>query len=252
MALAKRIIPCLDVKDGLVVKGINFQNLKIAGTPVALGQRYCEQGADELCFLDISATIENRKTMLEWVSTVAEEINIPFCVGGGVSTVWDFTALMRSGADKVCMNSAAIQNPRLISQCAREYGSQAVVVAIDYLESKGKNEVFSNGGSKPTGLELTEWSARAVSLGAGELLLTSIGKDGTKSGFDITTLAAISSELSVPIIASGGAGKKEDFVQVFQKTGCSGALAAGLFHRGELRIGELKSFLKNEGVNVRC
>lgn len=255
MVLAKRIIPCLDVKGGRAVKGVNFQNLKDVGIPAQLGKHYCAELADELCFLDIDATLENRKTVLGWVREVAEEIDIPFCVGGGVSTVWDFTALMRNGADKVCINSGALANPQLISQCAREYGSQAVVVAADYKRIAGKKgtekKVFSKAGSEETVWDAASWAKKAEELVAGELLLTSIDADGTKNGFDVATLAEISNSVSIPIIASGGAGKIEDFAEVFNKTACTGALAAGIFHRVEVSIYQVKRFLQDEGVTVR-
>ncbi len=252
MALAKRIIPCLDVKNGKVVKGLKFGNLVDVGDPAELASNYSQAGADEICFLDITATIENRKTTLEWVRGVAEEMDVPFSVGGGVATLWDFTALMRSGADKVCINTAAFLRPQLLEECAKEYGSQAVVAAIDYKKTARGNEVFINAGSTPAGCALESWAKKAVKMGAGEVLATSIDRDGTNAGFDIGALSKIADKLGVPVIASGGAGRAEDFLELFSRTGCTGALAAGTFHRNEIEIPKLKAFLKKNGVEVRC
>ena len=252
MALAKRIIPCLDVKNGKVVKGLKFGNLVDVGDPAELASYYCQAGADEICFLDIAATNEGRKTLLDWVKKTAENIDVPLLVGGGVATVWDFTALMRSGADKVCINTAAFLRPQLVAECSREYGSQAVVAAIDYKKTARGNEVFINAGNTPTGCALESWAKKAVKLGAGEVLATSIDCDGTNEGFDIGALSKIADGLGVPVIASGGAGRKEDFLEVFSRTGCTGALAAGAFHRNEIEIPTLKAFLKKNGVEVRC
>lgn len=247
----KRIIPCLDVKDRRVVKGINFVGLRDAGDPVELARVYYEEGADELAFLDISATIEGRKTMVEVAREVAKEIFIPFTVGGGIRSTEEIGALLRAGADKVSLNSAAISSPELIEDAADEFGSQAVVVAIDAKKNGEGWAVYSAGGSVDTGLDAVEWAGKAASLGAGEILLTSMDRDGTKKGFELELTRAVSGRVRIPVIASGGAGSKEHFLEVFRETGVGAALAASLFHYGELRIGELKGYLRENGVDVR-
>lgn len=247
----KRIIPCLDVKDRRVVKGINFVGLRDAGDPVELARVYYEEGADELAFLDISATIEGRKTMVEVAREVAKEIFIPFTVGGGIRSTEEIGALLRAGADKVSLNSAAISSPELIENAADEFGSQAVVVAIDAKKNGERWAVYSAGGSVDTGLDAVEWAGKAASLGAGEILLTSMDRDGTKKGFELELTRAVSGRVRIPVIASGGAGSKEHFLEVFRETGVGAALAASLFHYGELRIGELKGYLRENGVDVR-
>lgn len=247
----KRIIPCLDVKDRRVVKGINFVGLRDAGDPVELAKVYYEEGADELVFLDISATTEGRKTMVDVAQEVAREIFIPFTIGGGIRSVENIGALLKAGADKVSLNSAAISNPKLVREAADEFGSQAVVVAIDAKRNGERWGVYSRSGTENTGLDAIEWARKAVSLGAGEILLTSIDRDGTKEGFNIALTKAVADAVEVPVIASGGAGKMEDFLEAFRKTKASAALAASLFHYGEIRIGDLKKYLKENGVDVR-
>jgi cyclase len=247
----KRIIPCLDVKQRRVVKGINFVGLRDAGDPVELARVYYEEGADELVFLDISATTEGRKTMVEVAREVAQEIFIPFTIGGGIRSVGNIRALLKAGADKVSLNSAAISNPKLIGEASEEFGSQAVVVAIDAKRSGERWEVYSKSGTENTGLDAIEWAKKAVSLGAGEILLTSIDRDGTREGFNIALTKAVAEAVEVPVIASGGAGRMEDFLEAFRETKASAALAASLFHYGEIRIGDLKKYLKENGVEVR-
>lgn len=249
--LKKRIIPCLDIKNGRTVKGVNFIDIRDAGDPVELGKKYSLIGADELVFLDITATEEKRKTLTELVKKVASEINIPFTVGGGVNSLEDARALINSGADKVSINSAAIKNPTLIKEIAEEYGSQCVVVAIDVKREINNWMVFSNGGKINTGLIAGEWAKEAEKLGAGEILLTSMNSDGTKNGFSIDITKEITSLVNIPVIASGGAGKKEDFFEVFNQTKASGALAASVFHFGEIEISELKNYLKSKNIAVR-
>ena len=249
--LKKRIIPCLDIKDGRTVKGINFLELKDAGDPVSLAKKYAQDGADELVFLDISATDEKRKTLNALVRKIALEINIPFTVGGGISTLEDAAEVIKSGADKISVNSAAILRPELVSEIANEFGSQCVVVAVDTKFEDGQWRVFSHGGKKPTGLLTTEWGKRLQELGAGEILLTSMNNDGTKSGFAIELVEQIMAELNIPVIASGGAGKAQHFVDVFQKTNVSAALAASVFHYGEIQIPDLKNILKDNKIAVR-
>jgi cyclase len=251
MMWCKRIVPCLDVKGKRVVKGINFVGLRDAGDPVELAKVYYEEGADELVFLDISATAEERGTMVEVAREVAREIFIPFTIGGGIRSVSDIGALLKVGADKVSLNSAAISNPRLVEEAANEFGSQAVVVAIDAKRNEEKWEVYSRSGSENSGLDAVEWAKKAVSLGAGEILLTSIDRDGTREGFNIALTKAVADAVEVPVIASGGAGKMEDFLEAFLETRASAALAASLFHYGEIRIGDLKKYLKENGVDVR-
>ena len=249
--LAKRIIPCLDVKNGRTVKGVNFIDLKDAGDPVELAWQYSNQGADELVFLDISATHEGRKTMIDLVKAVAKEINIPFTIGGGISEIQDAEALLNAGADKISINSAAFKNPTIISDLAKSFGKQFVVVAVDTRTINGKNYVHLNGGRVQTETETEDWIKQAEDLGAGEILLTSMDHDGTKNGFDHALLKKINSTLSIPLIASGGAGSTQDFVDVFQIADVDAALAASVFHYGEILIPDLKKELKNNGIRVR-
>jgi len=249
--VAKRIIPCLDVKDGRVVKGTNFVNLKDAGSAVELSQRYYQEGADELVFLDITATEEKRKTLIELVKEVAKVIRIPFTVGGGISELEDIDALLKAGADKVSLNSSIVKNPNLISESAKRFGSQAVVAAVDVKTIKGVYKVFIKGGKEETELEGLSWCQRVYELGAGEILLTSMDRDGTRSGYDLQILEKVTKLVSIPVIASGGAGNKQDFLDAFQKTNVDACLAAGLFHYNELSINELKKFLHSNKINVR-
>lgn len=249
--LAKRIIPCLDIKDGRTVKGVNFLNLRDAGDPVELGAKYAAEGADELVFLDITATHEKRKTLVELVKRIAGAINIPFTVGGGVGSVEDVSVLLEAGADKISINSAAVRNPQLINEMAREFGSQCIVVAIDAKESDGDWRVFLNGGRLRTELGAIGWAAEAEQRGAGEILLTSMDHDGSKNGFAIQLTKAISDQLSIPVIASGGAGERQHFSDIFREGHADAALAASIFHFGEIPVPELKSFLKREKINVR-
>jgi cyclase len=236
--LAKRIIPCLDVDKGRVVKGVKFQNLRDAGDPVEVAKSYEEQSADELVFLDITASAEERKIMIEVVQRVAETIFIPFTVGGGVSSLEDIRRLLSAGADKVSINTAAVKNPQLIYESAKRFGSQCIVVAIDAKRSERGWEVYIHGGRTPTGLDAVEWAKRVESLGAGEILLTSMDSDGTKKGYDIELCRAVASAVSIPVIASGGAGTMEHFYEVFTKTNVDAALAASLFHFKEVSIPE--------------
>ncbi|MEK4292257.1 imidazole glycerol phosphate synthase subunit HisF [Paenibacillus sp. FSL R5-0914] len=251
--LARRIIPCLDVKDGRVVKGVNFVNLRDAGDPVELAALYDREGADELVFLDISASVEGRATMIEVVRQTAGEIAIPFTVGGGISTPDDMKRILRAGADKIGINTAAITNPQLILEGARRFGSQCIVVAIDakYNEAFGEWEVYTHGGRKPTGIRALTWAKEAEKLGAGEILLTSMDADGTKDGFDLKLTSAVSDLLSIPVIASGGAGKKEHFYDVFTEGKADAGLAATIFHYKEIAINDLKADLKQKGVEIR-
>lgn len=249
--LKKRIIPCLDIKDGRTVKGINFKEIKDAGDPIELAQRYVQEGADELVFLDITATLENRKTLVELVSKIASEINIPFTVGGGINSLEDAKLLINSGADKVSINSSAIQNPQLISDIANVLGSQCVVLAIDTKFVDNQWMVFRNGGKVQTLFKTLNWAEKGVSLGAGEILLTSMNNDGTKAGFALELTQQISEKVSVPVIASGGAGKMQDFADVFTETKATGALAASVFHYNQITIPELKQFLENQKIPVR-
>lgn len=249
--LAKRIIPCLDVKDGRTVKGVNFVDLKDAGDPVELAWQYAGQGADELVFLDISATHEGRKTTLDLVKAVASQVNIPFTIGGGINSVEDAGLLLHSGADKISINSAAVRNPSLINDLAKEFGSQFVVVAVDTRAEEGKNYVYLNGGRIRTERQTEEWIAEVQERGAGEILLTSMDHDGTKEGFDIGLLGEINSNLSIPLIASGGAGNMQHFVDVFEQSQVDAALAASVFHYGEILIPVLKQTLQTAGIPVR-
>jgi len=249
--LKKRIIPCFDIKDGRVVKGINFVGLRDAGNPVELAAQYALAGADELVFLDITATEQNRKTLTDLVSQIAAEINIPFTVGGGINLVADAEKIIRSGADKISLNSSAVKNPTLITDIAKTLGTQAVVVAIDTKLINGNWEIFINGGKVATGLKTVEWAKKAAQLGAGELLLTSMNNDGTKAGFAIDILNLVCDSVDIPVIASGGAGSKEHFKEVFTKTKATAALAASIFHYGEVGIQELKDYLKTENIAIR-
>ncbi|GJN61690.1 imidazole glycerol phosphate synthase subunit HisF [Elizabethkingia anophelis] len=249
--LKKRIIPCLDIKDGRTVKGINFEGLRDAGDPVVLAQKYVEEGADELVFLDISATQEKRKTLADLVERIAQEINIPFTVGGGINSVEDAATIIKAGADKISINSSAVKNPQLISDLAARFGSQCVVVAIDTKNMNGTEKVFVSGGKTETELETLIWAKEAEKLGAGEILLTSMNADGTKNGFALDITQQIAQLVNIPVIASGGAGKMEDFKEVFEKTKASGALAASIFHFGEVPIPQLKQYLTQQNIPVR-
>ncbi|HYJ91842.1 MAG TPA: imidazole glycerol phosphate synthase subunit HisF [Pyrinomonadaceae bacterium] len=249
--LAKRIIPCLDVKDGRTVKGTNFLNLRDAGDAVELASIYSEQGADELVFLDITATPEKRKTLTDLVKRIAAEINIPFTVGGGISTAEDIGILLAAGADKVSINSAALKDPTLLEEAANQFGSQCVVLAIDAKHTAGSWMAFLNGGRIPAGKDAIKWAKQGADSGAGEILLTSMDADGTKNGFDIPLTRAVSEAVTVPIIASGGAGTQQDFVEIFENGKADAALAASIFHFGEIEIPQLKQYLATAGVEVR-
>jgi cyclase len=249
--LAKRIIPCLDVNDGRTVKGTNFIGLRDAGDPVELSTRYCLEGADELVLLDISATNERRKTLTDLVRRVAAEINVPFTVGGGISTLADIGILLDSGADKVSINTAAVQDPKLIDAAAGNFGSQCIVLAIDAKLTENGWKVFLNGGRVATGLDAVEWARRGVDLGAGEILLTSMNADGTHDGFEVGLTRTISDSVSVPVIASGGAGTMDDFAEIFNSGHADAALAASVFHFGKISIPDLKLFLQTKGIEVR-
>lgn len=250
--LAKRIIPCLDVKDGRVVKGINFVNITDAGDPVECAKAYDRQGADEIVFLDITATCESRGTMEEVVRRTAENIFVPLTVGGGIRTAEDFKRILRAGADKVSVNSAAVYRPELISEAADRFGSQCVVLAVDVRKgADGRYRVFTAGGRQDSGLDAEEWIVRAERLGAGEILLTSMDADGTKKGFDLDVTGRVCSLVKIPVIASGGCGSLSHFVEVFEQTKASAALAASLFHYGELTVGEVKRELCAHGIPVR-
>ena len=249
--LKKRIIPCLDIKDNRTVKGINFENIIDAGDPIELAKRYVIEGADELVFLDITATQEKRKTLTELVRKIAAEINIPFTVGGGINSLEDAKAIIDSGADKISVNSAAILNPELITEISKQYGNQCVVVAIDTKFVEDEWMVFRSGGKIPTGLKAVEWAKKVANLGAGEILLTSMNNDGTKAGFACDITKQISEAVSIPVIASGGAGKMAHFAEVFQTTKATGALAASVFHFGQIPIPELKNYLKTQNIPIR-
>jgi len=249
--LTKRIIPCLDIKDGRTVKGVNFINIRDAGDPVELGATYAQQGADELVFLDISATNENRKTFVELVKDIAAHVNIPFTVGGGISSVADVAPLLEAGADKVSINSAAVKNPQLIDELSKAFGSQFVVLAIDARKIDNQWTVHTHGGSKPTERKLFSWAKEGQERGAGEILFTSMNHDGTKQGFAIDPLSKLHELLSIPVIASGGAGNPQHFLEAFLMGKADAALAASLFHFGELTIPDLKSYLKSNGVTIR-
>ena len=250
--LAKRIIPCLDVRDGRVVKGVNFVNIRDAGDPVALAKFYSNQGADEIVFLDITATSDKRDTVADVVERTASQVFVPLTVGGGIRTLEDFQRLLRAGADKISVNSAAVQDPTLISRAAERFGSQCVVLAIDARKrTDGTFEVVTAGGRTPTGLDAVEWAQQGEALGAGEILLTSMDADGTKAGFDLEMTRSVTQAVSIPVIASGGCGTLEHFAQVFQETGCDAALAASLFHFGELTVPQVKDFLRGKNIPVR-
>jgi cyclase len=249
--LAKRIIPCLDIKDGRTVKGVNFVDLKDAGDPVELGKRYCDEGADELVFLDITATHEKRKTLAALAKNIAQHLNIPFTIGGGISSVNDASYLLEAGADKISINSAAVKNPDLINQLANTFGNQFVVVAIDAKQINGEWFVFLNGGRLPTDIPLFEWAKEAENRGAGEILFTSMDHDGTKNGFACQALAKMSDLVGIPIIASGGAGNIDHFSEVFTVGKADAGLAASIFHFNEVNIPELKQALKSSGISVR-
>ena len=249
--LAKRIIPCLDVKDGRVVKGINFVGIKDVGDPVECAKLYDEQGADEIVFLDITATHEGRGTMVEVVRKTAKEVFVPLTVGGGISTTEDMKNLLRAGADKVSVNSSAVRNPDLIAQGAKLFGSQCIVVAVDAKRVDGAFHVVVNGGRIDTGLDAIQWAQKVQELGAGEILLTSMDADGTKNGFDLEFLNAVTGVVSIPVIASGGCGKLTHFSEVFLKTDADAALAASLFHYRELTVGQVKEHLREKGIVAR-
>ena len=249
--LKKRIIPCLDIKDGRTVKGINFVDIVDAGDPIELAKAYVEQGADELVFLDITATIENRGTLIELVEKVAQEINIPFTVGGGISSVNDVSNIIKAGADKVSINSSAVKNPQLISDIAEQFGSQCVVVAVDTKFENGEWYVFVQGGRTPTGIKTIDWVNEIEEKGGGEILLTSMNNDGTKSGFAMDITEQVSNTVNIPIIASGGAGTSDHFLELFEQTSASAGLAASIFHYGEIPIPELKNYLNKNKIVVR-
>lgn len=250
--LTKRIIPCLDIKDGRTVKGVNFENIRDAGDPVELGALYAQQGADELVFLDITATNEKRKTLRELVNRIAHHINIPFTVGGGISSVEDVSLLLQNGADKISVNTAAFRRPELVSELAKEFGSQCVVLAIDTRqEEDGEWYVYLNGGRVRTDTKCADWAAQAVDRGAGEILLTSMNHDGTKKGFAIDVTRQLAGSLPVPIIASGGGGSMPHFVEILGAGRADAALAASIFHFKEIGIPELKGYLQDQGISVR-
>ncbi|MDI3478614.1 MAG: imidazole glycerol-phosphate synthase subunit HisF [Thermoanaerobacterium sp.] len=251
--LSKRIIPCLDVKDGRVVKGINFVNLRDAGDPVDVAEEYNRAGADEIVFLDITASYEKRDIMIDVVKRTSEKVFIPLTVGGGIRTVDDFRRILRAGADKISINSEAVKNPDLIKDASKKFGSQCVVVAIDAKKRDDNSgfDVYINGGRVNTGYDVLEWAKKVESLGAGEILLTSMDADGTKNGYDIQLTRMVAEEVNIPVIASGGAGSKEHFKEVFTEAKADAALAASLFHYGELKISELKSYLKENKIPVR-
>lgn len=250
--LTKRIIPCLDIRDGRTVKGVNFLDIKDAGDPVELADYYSKQGADELVFLDITATVEKRKTLITLVKEVASAINIPFTVGGGISTVADVSALLQQGADKISVNTSAFENPSIIQDMAFEFGSQCIVLAIDTkCEDDGEWYVYLKGGRVKTSAKTIEWATRAEQLGAGEILLTSMNNDGTKNGFATDITGLLSAKLSIPVIASGGAGTMEHFKTLFNNTSADAALAASIFHYKEIEIPDLKTYLHTNHINVR-
>ena len=250
--LAKRIIPCLDVRDGRVVKGVNFVNIRDAGDPVELATYYSNQGADEIVFLDITATSDARDTVADVVERTAAQVFVPLTVGGGIRTLEDFQRLLRAGADKISVNSAAVKDSTLISRAAERFGSQCVVLAIDARKREnGTYEVVVAGGRTPTGLDAVEWAREGERLGAGEILLTSMDADGTKTGFDLEMTKAVADAVSIPVIASGGCGSLEHFAEVFEKTNCDAALAASLFHFGELTVPQVKEYLAQQNIPVR-
>lgn len=250
--LAKRIIPCLDVKDGRVVKGVNFVDIRDAGNPVELARFYSDQGADEVVFLDITATSDARRSVVDVIEDTGKQVFVPLTVGGGIRSTADFQEILRAGADKISVNSAAVKDPGLITRAAERFGSQCVVLAIDgKSRDDGTWEVVVAGGRIRTGLDVVQWARQGQTLGAGEILLTSMDADGTRAGFDIPMTKAVVDAVSIPVIASGGAGKLEDFAQVFEKTGCDAALAASLFHYGQLTVPQVKAYLKQRGIPVR-
>ena len=249
--LAKRIIPCLDIKNGETVKGVNFLDLKEVGNPVEMAIKYSQQGADELVFLDISATEERRKTLIPLVREIARHINIPFTVGGGINALENVEELLKNGADKITINSASLSNPKLITDVAKRFGSQCMVVAIDTKVVQNQNKVFSNGGKIETEKELFSWAKEVENLGAGEILLTSMNTDGTKSGFAIEITKQLAELVNIPVIASGGAGTMKHFEDVFTETKATGALAASIFHFNEIEIPELKNYLKSKNLSIR-
>ncbi len=249
--LTKRIIPCLDVDRGRVVKGVQFVNLRDAGDPVELASFYNSEGADELVFLDITASAEGRKTMVEVARRTAERVFIPFTVGGGISSLEEIKEILRAGADKVSLNTAAVKNPELVREAARKFGSQCVVVAIDAKRADNFWEVYVRGGRTPTGLDAVSWAKKVEQLGAGEILLTSMDRDGSQVGYDLELTRAITSAVNIPVIASGGAGKLEHFYEVLTEGGADAALAASLFHYGTLKIREVKEYLKGKGLSIR-
>ena len=250
--LAKRIIPCLDVRDGRVVKGVNFVNIRDAGDPVELAKYYSDQGADEIVFLDITATSDARDTVADVVERTAAQVFVPLTVGGGIRTLEDFQRLLRAGADTISVNSAAVADPSLISRAAQRFGSQCVVLAVDARAGESGNwEVVVAGGRRPTGIDLIDWVKQGEALGAGEILLTSMDADGTKAGFDLPMTKAVTDAVGIPVIASGGCGSLEHFAQVFKETGCDAALAASLFHFGELTVPQVKDFLRGRDIPVR-
>jgi cyclase len=249
--ITKRIIPCLDIKDGRTVKGINFENIKDAGDPVELAIEYAKQGADELVFLDITATNEKRKTLSELVTRIAKHINIPFTVGGGISSVEDVSILLNSGADKISINTSAVKNPQLIKDLANQFGSQCIVLAIDTKFEDNAWYVYLNGGRVKTDLKTIDWAKQAVALGAGEILLTSMNNDGTKDGFAIDITKQISGTVNVPVIASGGAGNMQHFKEIFENGKADAALAASVFHYKEIAIPQLKTYLKENNIEIR-
>ena len=251
MALAKRIIPCLDVTDGRVVKGVNFIELRDAGDPVEIARRYDEQGADELTFLDITASSDNRGLIFHIIEQVASQVFIPLTVGGGVRAVEDVRNLLNAGADKVSINTAAVLNPQLVAEAAGRFGSQCIVVAIDAKRAGDHWQVFTHGGRKPTGLDAVDWARRMVALGAGELLLTSMDRDGTKSGFDLELTRAISDAVEVPIVASGGVGTLNHLVEGVKQGGADAVLAASIFHFGEFSVHQAKLYMADHGIEVR-
>lgn len=249
--LKKRIIPCLDIQDGRTVKGINFVGIRDAGDPIELAKQYVAHGADELVFLDITATVEKRKTLVELVTRIAKEINIPFTVGGGINTIEDVSSVIKAGADKVSVNSSAVKNPELITQIANQFGSQCCVVAIDTKFVNDEWMVFVHGGRTATALKTLDWVKQVEALGAGEILLTSMNNDGTKAGFALDITGDVSKSVNIPVIASGGAGSKKHFKTLFETTQASAGLAASIFHYGEIPIPELKQYLKNENIAIR-
>jgi len=249
--LAKRIIPCLDVKDGRTVKGINFKQLRDAGDPVELGALYAQQGADELCFLDISATLEERKTFAKLVKEIAKNVNIPFTVGGGISEVNQVGRLLEAGADKITINSAAVRKPELIEQMAKEFGSQCIVVAVDTKFKDNEWFVYTHGGTKATPIKTINWVKQIYELGGGEILLTSMNHDGTKNGFALDITKTVSELINIPVIASGGAGTMPHFKDVFTDGKADAALAASIFHFKEMEIADLKEYLRNENIHMR-